>query len=83
MASSTRNQDWQSSKATIAERAKHMLIYGLYADCQFLVGPNGCEMVLPIFSLNDVRFIIHNHKTILLHNFLTAHQSPQKFSGYQ
>jgi len=35
------SQDWQTSKTTIAERAKHLLKTGLFADCQFLVGAHG------------------------------------------
>jgi len=35
------SQDWQTSKTTIAERAKHLLKTGLFADCQFLVGADG------------------------------------------
>ena len=37
------SQDWQSSKTTSAERAKHLLMTGLFADCQFLVGANGSD----------------------------------------
>lgn len=32
------SQDWQISKLTSVERAKHLLETGLYADCEFLVG---------------------------------------------
>jgi len=32
------NQDWQSSKFTSVERAKHLLETGLHADCEFFVG---------------------------------------------
>jgi len=37
------SQDWQTSKTTSAERAKHLLMTGLFADCQFLVGANGSD----------------------------------------
>ncbi len=36
-------EDWQTGDLTIEERAKHILMTGLYTDCQFLVGANGCE----------------------------------------
>lgn len=37
------NQDWQTGKSTVVERAKHLLDSGLCVDCQFLVGANGSD----------------------------------------
>jgi len=43
------SQDWQTGKTTIAERAKHLLNSGLYADCEFLVGANGSNQEVNYF----------------------------------
>lgn len=40
-------QDWQTSKTTAVERAKHVLMTGLFADCQFLVGAYGSGQEVP------------------------------------
>ncbi len=34
-------KDWQTGELTLVKRAKHVLMTGLYTDCQFLVGANG------------------------------------------
>jgi len=44
------SQDWQTSKSTIAQRATHLLMTGLYTDCQFLVGANGRDQEVYINS---------------------------------
>ncbi len=43
----------QSSKcATLFDRAKQFLETGLYADCEFFVGPDGCNQQVNINKLN-------------------------------
>ena len=59
------SQDWQSSKSTIAERAKRMLMTGLYADCQFLVGAHESNQEVSILITQIFTCIT----IVLLNNF--------------
>ncbi len=67
------SQDWQSSKSTIAERAKRMLMTGLYADCQFLVGAHGSNQEVSILNTQIFTCIT---MIVLLNNFYFINFGP-------
>jgi len=77
------NQDWQTDKSTVVERAKHLLHSGLHADCEFLIGAYGSNQeVLQLFSffflLKIILILTIFYKNLSL---FTAHQGSQNISG--